>query len=128
MKNRRNFLLLCLVLTLSLLALGCGEKKKPIQGAVTYDGKPLALGTITLIPKAEGARAIQTIKDGKFNIIGKYGITPGEYEITIEGFTEAPADDPDQQVSKLFPDYTFQKKINAGEVLTIEVPVKKKQK
>ena len=55
-------------LLLMLIACGCSNQgKTQLQGEVTYGGQPVALGTITFTPKADGFRAIQTIKDGKFD-------------------------------------------------------------
>ncbi len=103
---------------------GCSNGgKTQLQGEVTYGGEPLALGAITFTPKAEGFRAIQTIKDGKFDIPAKNGVAPGEYAITVEGFEEVPEDDPDQVAKKLFPDYSAVITVEAGKPIVVDVPV-----
>ncbi|MBQ4203311.1 MAG: hypothetical protein II655_06380, partial [Thermoguttaceae bacterium] len=68
LKSRSLFSVAALALALTLFALpGCSNNgKTQLQGEVTYGGQPIALGTITFTPKAEGYRAVQTITDGKF--------------------------------------------------------------
>ena len=112
------------MLALTLFALpGCSNNgKTQLQGEVTYGGQPIALGTITFTPKAEGYRAVQTITDGKFDIPEKYGVQPGEYNVAIEGYVKAPEDDPDQEAEKSFPDYQTSYTVVAGQPIKIDVP------
>ncbi len=111
--------LMCCAFTLT----GCGKDgKTAIQGEVTYGGEPLALGTITFTPKGDGYRAIQTVKDGKFDIVGKYGVQPGEYNVVVEGYEEVPEDNPDQIAKKLFRDYETSMTVEAGKSIVIDVP------
>ena len=110
-------------LLVALVATGCSNQgKTQIQGEVTYGGQPLALGTITFTPKADGFRAIQTIKDGKFDIAAKNGVQPGEYNVLVEGYAEAPEDNPDQVAQKLFPDYSTSITVEEGKPIVIDVP------
>jgi hypothetical protein len=106
-----------------LIACGCSNQgKTQLQGEVTYGGQPVALGTITFTPKADGFRAIQTIKDGKFDISAKNGVQPGEYNVLVEGYEEVPEDDPDQVAKKAFPDYSTSITVEAGKPIVIDVP------
>ena len=110
-------------LLLMLIACGCSNQgKTQLQGEVTYGGQPVALGTITFTPKADGFRAIQTIKDGKFDISAKNGVQPGEYNVLVEGYEEVPEDDPDQVAKKAFPDYSTSITVEAGKPIVIDVP------
>lgn len=110
-------------LLLMLIACGCSNQgKTQLQGEVTYGGQPVALGTITFTPKADGFRAIQTIKDGKFDISAKNGVQPGEYNVLVEGYEEVPEDDPDQVAKKAFPDYSASITVEAGKPIVIDVP------
>jgi len=110
---------------LSCCLLGCSNQGKvQLQGEATYDGAPIAIGTITFTPVADGFRAIQTITDGKFDIAAKNGVAPGEYNILVEGYEEIPEDDPDQVAKKAFPDYQTTITVEAGKPIVIDVPAK----
>lgn len=102
---------------------GCSNQgRTQLQGEVTYGGEPLTLGAITFTPKADGFRAIQTVKDGKFEVPAKFGVQPGEYNVTVEGFEEVPEDDPDQVAKKIFPDYVTSFTVEPGKPISIDVP------
>lgn len=81
------------LLLLPLLGLaGCGgeaddDKREAVSGSVSLDGRPLAEGTIQLIPTSarEGTVAGSAIKDGKFSIGRREGLAPGEYRVVING-------------------------------------------
>ena len=47
------------------------------------------------------------------------GLTPHH----IEGYNEAPADDPDQVADKMFPDYSTSYTVEAGVPIVIDVPL-----
>ncbi len=98
------------------------DGKTQLIGEVTYDNQPVALGTITFTPKADGFRAIQTIKDGKFEIPEKFGVQPGEYNVLVEGYESAPQDDPDQVAEKAFPDYATTISVEPNKPIVINVP------
>ncbi len=103
---------------------GCSNGgKTALQGEATYGGEPIPLGTITFTPQGDGFRAIQTIRDGKFDIPAKHGVAPGAYTVTVEGYNEAPADDPDQVADKMFPDYSTSYTVEAGVPIVIDVPL-----
>ena len=109
----------------ALFAASCNSHgKTQLQGEVTYGGAPVALGTITFTPKADGYRAVQTIKDGKFDIPAKFGVQPGEYNVLVEGYEEIPADDPDQVAKKAFPDYATTVNVEKDKPIVVDVPVK----
>ena len=117
--------ILCLGVGLGglLVVAGCSNGgKTALQGEATYGGEPIPLGAITFTPQGDGFRAIQTIKDGKFDIPAKHGVAPGVYTVTVEGYNEAPADDPDQVPDKMFPDYTTTFTVEAGVPIVVDVP------
>ena len=115
-------LLFAFLASLSLIT-GCSnDGKTKLQGEVTYGGEPVAIGTITFTPKAEGYRAVQTITDGKFEIPEKFGVQPGEYNVAVEGYEEIPEDDPDQVAKKAFPDYYTTITVEPDKPIVVDVP------
>ena len=120
----KTYSLLFAFLACLCLFSGCSNKgKTKLEGEVTRGGEPVAIGTITFTPKAEGFRAIQTITDGKFEIPEKFGVQPGEYNVAIEGYEEIPEDDPDQVAKKAFPDYYPTVTVEPGKPIVVDVPV-----
>ena len=102
-------LLIGLAVTLS----GCPNKgKTALQGEATYGGEPIALGTITFTPKADGYRA------------EKFGVQPGEYNVTVEGYEEGPEDNPDAVAKKIFPDYSTSVSVEPNKPIVVDVPKK----
>jgi hypothetical protein len=67
-----------LVLLASLA--GCGDDKGSVTGSVTFDGQPVASGTITFV-KSEGGlvREGAVIRDGSFET----NLPPGRYKIEV---------------------------------------------
>ena len=115
-------LLFAFLASLSLIS-GCSnDGKTKLQGEVTYGGEPVAIGTITFTPKAEGYRAVQTITDGKFEIPEKFGVQPCEYNVAVEGYEEIPEDDPDQVAKKAFPDYSTTITVEPDKPIVVDVP------
>jgi len=75
-----------------LVAAGCGddtglEKRYPVYGAVTYQGKPVAHGTINFMPDGGSGRAAGApIEDGKYSLTTATqgdGALPGKYNVTV---------------------------------------------
>jgi hypothetical protein len=69
---------------------GCGpgvEGRYPIRGKVTYNGEPVASGSIVFVPADPDAkgmiRAGGTITDGQYYIPAKYGAYPGSHKVEI---------------------------------------------
>ena len=122
--NKIPFVLLLLA-SFCFLGVGCSNHgKTALQGEVTYGGDPLPLGTITFTPKGDGFRAIQTVADGKFDIPEKFGVQPGDYNVTVEGYEEPPEDNPDAVAKKLFPDYSTSYTVEPGKPIVVDVPKK----
>lgn len=84
----------CAFLTLSLLLTGCGDstglaKRYPVSGTVTYNGQPVASGTIEFHPTDfdNQRSAVGTIENGEYYLttaIDGDGALPGEYKVAIK--------------------------------------------
>jgi hypothetical protein len=89
-----------LSLALALLA-GCGgssggPQRYAVSGTVTFDGKPVPKGSITLEPNAEsgnsGPGGGAEIVDGKYNTGVEKGVIGGAYKIRIVGYDGVPVE------------------------------------
>lgn len=124
LRAHKAFIFLFILGISGLAVCGCSNQgKTSLQGKVTYGGEPLVLGVVTFTPVADGFRAIQTVKNGVFEVEEKNGVQPGEYNVLIEGYAEVPEDDPDQVAEKIFPDFATTITVKAGEPIEIDVPV-----
>ena len=80
-----------------IVTVGCGKKdpfgRQPLEGSVTWEGKPIAIGTISLEP-AEGqpAGANAAIREGKFVMTRDVGPCPGKYNVWLRAFDHAGED------------------------------------
>jgi len=82
-----------LSLVVPWIAVGCGEDdgigtRYPVTGNVTYDGKPVASGTITFNPDNPDAGRVATgiIRDGYYSLTtmaNDDGALPGPYKVAI---------------------------------------------
>jgi len=70
---------------------GCGKTdpfaRQPVKGTITWKGKPIQFGTITLEP-ASGQKtgATASIANGAFSIPREAGPSPGAYAVWIHAF------------------------------------------
>jgi hypothetical protein len=65
---------------------GCSssETRFGVEGTVTYDGKPLPLGSIAFHPTGEkGIKAGGPIRDGHYKLDPKFGLNPGPHKVEI---------------------------------------------
>lgn len=80
-----------LILLLVLCVSGCGEQSSlaPVTGSVTYQGKPLASGTLTFV-KPGSRQAMGEIENGIITSVSTKGsndgLAPGEYQVAINAF------------------------------------------
>lgn len=69
-----------------LACTGCGEKRVPICGDITLDGKPVPSGAIALEPfDGKGPTTGGKITDGKYELVGASAPLPGKKRIRITG-------------------------------------------
>ena len=84
MRSVAIWLGMCLV----MLAMGCGSSGPatyPVQGEVRFDGRPVADGTMTLIPQSPQARTVVArIVDGKYAT----EVTAGDWTVNIQAVRE----------------------------------------
>lgn len=93
--NRTNVLLLFVCLVMLNLS-GCGDgrpARATVTGTVSYNGKPLNIGSLVFIPIGGGPPA-----QGKVNREGTYemgtyeeddGVIPGDYKVMITALTSS---------------------------------------
>ncbi len=81
------------------LMLGCadgddGLPRREISGSVTFDGKPLASGSIQFQPEGVAQEATVSagglIADGRYRVGRKEGLVPGSYKVLIFSHGEGP--------------------------------------
>lgn len=69
------------------LCLGCGKKdpRRPLSGTVTFQGKALDQGTITLLATTgqPGPVCGALIRQGRFDVSADQGVLPGTYRVTF---------------------------------------------
>lgn len=103
---------LLLMLAVALAVPGCkGESGPPrydLSGTVTYDGKPVPAGEVSLEPDGSrgnsGPACIAVIENGQYKTEPKMGIVGGPYIARIAGFDGVPVGDMTVGTS-LFPTY-----------------------
>ena len=67
-----------------LLCVGCGNGRYPITGEVTFDGKPVEVGTIVFEPAdGQGPTTGGKIKDGKYALADNAAPLPGKKKVRI---------------------------------------------
>ena len=76
--------------TLCIFLAGCGpaydgDRRYPLSGAASFDGQPIDLGSITLIP-TDGDTKYHSggvITDGKYSIPEEKGPRSGKYRVEV---------------------------------------------
>ncbi len=88
MTNRIASLVVCACLLAVAPGCGAGNKLTDVRGSVTIDNAPVESGTIHFQSKAAGkaSSAGAAIKDGSFQLSSRLGLTPGEYEVSVQAF------------------------------------------
>jgi hypothetical protein len=84
------YCLVCQLLSAFLVA-GCVShaNRSNVSGTVTFDGDPLADGTITFValsPENQGSAA--KIEEGRYSIRGERGLADGEYRVEVSALRE----------------------------------------
>jgi hypothetical protein len=68
------------------LSAGCSrDQRTGVEGAVTFDGKPIRFGNITFVPtgNGKGISAGDRIADGRYKFDPKFGLYPGPHRVEI---------------------------------------------
>lgn len=80
-KIKQTPLVLVLLASLIVTAIGCGGSTGTVQGTVSYEGVPIEKGMITLTPfEGKGSPVGCTIQNGKYYA---KGVTPGKNVLTV---------------------------------------------
>ena len=121
-----------ILLLLVVFFCGCGAGTHSLKGTATYDGQPIASGTVSLVPvetvrPAAGATA--TIVDGKFAIPAKFGVVSGQYRVCVDAVDldkKIPASfDGVDSYAPLFPTYSIDHTFLDKGPLTLDITVPK---
>ena len=87
----------CWPVLLLLLPAGCSSKGT-VSGTVTYQGKPVAAGTVTFVPQKGGGAFTASIREGKYKV---EGVPTGAMKIAVS--TPSPAPGINQFIGKMQP-------------------------
>jgi hypothetical protein len=111
------------VVAVALSLAGCGDKSNrlPMAGTVTWQGRPLAKGSIVFVPTAEhrGPKVGAPIVNGEYEIERDRGATPGTYRVEVRAdageYPHSPSDKPRPKVPApqmiIPPEYNRQSKL-----------------
>ena len=106
--GQRRFLMAAVLVAAVSVTVGCGKKdpfaRQPLEGMITWEGKPIAFGAIALEP-AEGqpAGANASISDGKFSMPREIGPCPGKYKVWIRAFENVGTDPSTRETKQILP-------------------------
>lgn len=113
----KNFIHLGFALIVGATLSGCGERRVPVEGEVTLDGRPVARATVTFTSE-DGSKVFSGMTDesGKFSLSSAAGpgATSGSYKVTVVKYATTvvapvgPTDESDP--SKMSKDYVSQMK------------------
>ena len=122
------------ILSLSLVLSGCGgggdAGLHPLSGSATFDGEPIDLGSIALIPVGGGGDADTqrasggVIKDGTYAIPKESGPNAGKYRIEVHWLKKTGKEliDPDSGEKYDERIEALPAKFHSKSELTIEIP------
>ena len=78
--NRRS----CWIIMAFALLAGCGSDRIPVGGAVTFDGKPVAEGSISFEPAdGQGPSTGGRIVAGRYDLTGEAAPLPGKKLVRV---------------------------------------------
>jgi hypothetical protein len=82
--SRRGLSVFAGVVIALLICDGCGSDRIPLSGEITFDGKPVQKGSITLEPvDRQGATTGGEIVEGKYQLVGDAAPLPGKKIVRI---------------------------------------------
>ena len=114
-----------------VLFAGCGrdyqgDQRFPLSGAATFEGQPIDLGSITLLPKGGGAKNPSggVITDGKFSIPEVTGPQAGTYRVEIHWLKRTGKQLLDRDTGEMYDQRieALPNKFHKSSELTVEVP------
>jgi hypothetical protein len=121
-------LLLSAILAPALIGCGGGDGpvKYGLEGAVTYQGKPVPRGQIIFAPDSSkgnnGPGSVALIRDGRYATHDDRGVVGGPYRVRVEGFDGVPSGD-NADGAALFPAYEIEVDLpKEGGVRDFDVP------
>lgn len=126
--------LIATICSLSLCALfaGCGgpkypgDQRFPLSGAATFEGQPIDLGSITLLPAGGGTKSPSggVITDGKFSIPEVTGPNAGTYRVEIHWLKRTGKQLLDKDTGEMYDQRieALPNKFHKNSELTVEVP------
>jgi hypothetical protein len=83
----RGWFTAMLVAGLLSTSVGCGDGKVRVQGTVTFDGKPVERGVISLDPAdGKGSNTGGEIANGRFDLSREAAAAPGKKIVRIRAF------------------------------------------
>ncbi|MDR1484960.1 MAG: hypothetical protein LBT09_09075 [Planctomycetaceae bacterium] len=87
-KTSKNIFVSILVTMMLVIVSGCskGIERVSIDGVVTFEGKPLDGGYVTIKPKLGPGAGTEIKPDGSYKILKAAGPMAGECEISVERF------------------------------------------
>jgi hypothetical protein len=106
---------LWLVLLVVLAESGCGAKRGDVSGTVTYQGKPLPLGTVTFMDAKNESLGSSPITQGKYAIAK---VPVGLVKVIVSTPPPLTGKDPPHPLFKAKPRAESPKKAKRGERLT----------
>ncbi len=76
-----------------LLLSGCGDEGLPskvVQGTVTFEGKPVDLGSVRFVPieGTSGPASVGQVIDGNYRIEARGGVVLGKHRVEVEGLNK----------------------------------------
>lgn len=115
------------------LVSGCEKQNlAPLQGTVTFGEEPLGCGSITFFPtgthsggEAPAPPTAVGVKDGKYSLGKKYGLTPGKYHVAINGLEGQPRGDLPLGLN-IFPEHREMFEYTGQETHDFKVPALKR--
>jgi hypothetical protein len=133
MKSTQLPIWLCSLVILCLALAGCGMgdglERYPVNGTVTFEGKPVQTGAVFFEPTASVGTVAPTVylplRGGRYDA-GKEGPVAGKYVVKVAGWDESKKQvdsDGVTHTAQLFQDYQFEVQIPPpNNTLDIEVP------
>ena len=118
------------IFSFGVLLCGCaseydGEPRYPLTGTATFNGEPIDLGSISLIPAGGGGRASGgVITDGKYVIPEIKGPNAGTYRVEVHWLKRTGRELLDQETGAMYDERVeaLPDQFHKNSELTVEIP------